>query len=67
MWYQTWYLTEYMPEQRVRLAATVMVVIAYIVIAISIWKGGHKEDYPELDVCITRYENTEVRMPWPSH
>lgn len=25
-----------------------------------------KEDYPELDVCITRYENTEVRMPWPS-
>ena len=26
----------------------------------------HKE-YPELDVCITRYENTEVRMPWPNH
>ena len=25
-----------------------------------------KEEYPELDVCITRYENTEVRMPWPS-
>lgn len=43
MWFQNWYLTEYMPEQRARLAATVMVVIAYIIIAISIWKGGHKE------------------------
>lgn len=43
MCYKTWYLTEYMPEQRARLAATIMVVIAYIIIAISIWKGGHKE------------------------
>lgn len=43
MWYQTWYLTEYMPEQRARLATTVLVVIAYIVIAISIWKGGKRD------------------------
>lgn len=26
-----------------------------------------RDEYPEMDVCITRYENTEVRMPWPSH
>ena len=26
-----------------------------------------KKEYPEMDVCITRYENTEVRMPWPNH
>lgn len=43
MWYQQWYLTEYMPEQRIRLATTIMVVIAYMIIAISIWRGGHKE------------------------
>lgn len=26
-----------------------------------------RDEYPEMDVCITRYENTEVRMPWPNH
>lgn len=43
MWYQTWYLTEYMPEQRARLATTVLVMIAYIIIAVSIWKGGKRD------------------------